>query len=115
MRTLADSEIFFDENGERENGFIPVETSITELALAHAALCCGELDNDPFTYIAMKFTGRVYGWFHPTDVMMIGMIQIECADEYRAKMMSELAEMGHGVLRPDGPSMKDGFWEFENE
>ena len=133
MRKLTQKEIdvALDDNSEADEGCVAVEATIGELALANIGTSCGHTGNTAFSALSVMFpdnaTRLVRGWLDASDNTMCGMIHIQCHEPYKAfdkDYAEELAERisnavyeagGGGSLRPDGPSLWEGFWEFENE
>jgi hypothetical protein len=121
MRDLTGQEIdlALDDNSEAENGCIAIEATLGELALKGTGTSCGHLGNTAFISVALMFSDNamrlVRGWYDPKDNTMCGMIHIQCDNEELADCISEAAGGNGGSLRPDGPSLWEGFWEFENE
>lgn len=123
MRILTQEEIdlALDDNGEFEEGCIAVEATLNELALKNTGTSCGIDGNIAFVALGCLFpdniTRLVRGWYDSRDNTFMGMIHIQCDNENMAEKISEVAhEAGNGgSLRPDGPSLWEGFWEFENE
>jgi hypothetical protein len=123
MRKLTQEEIdlALDDNGETSEGCVAVEATIGELALANIGTSCGHIGNTTFIALGVMFpdndTRLVRGWLDSRDNTMCGMIHIQCHDEDLAERISNTAYEagGGGSLRPDGPSLWEGFWEFESE
>jgi hypothetical protein len=123
MRNLTHEEIDqkLDCNGEDGEGYVPIEATISELALNGTSTTCGTKGNTAFVALGVMFpdnaTRLVRGWYCAADNTMCGMIHIQCEDEYTAERISEVAyEAGNGgSLRPSGVSLWPSFYEFENE
>jgi len=121
MRNLTQEEIdlALDDNSESENGYIAIESNTVELALKETGTSCGHDGNHCFMAVGLLFpelSGRfVRGWYDPKDNTMGGMIHIQCTDEEEAELIERAAESSEGNLRVNGPSLWEGFYEFENE
>lgn len=119
MKILDEVPNFLDDNGESEEGYVVVETTIDELAQLNIGTCCGITGNTAF--VALKNEGfgtsRVIGWYNAKTKDVMGMIHIEISDEYQADKISDIAydAGGGGSLRSNGKSRKNGFYEFEIE
>lgn len=104
-----------EDNGERDEGCVPIMGFVAELADKQIGTLCGTVDNKCFVEIAKQFPGRpVHGWYDKEDKVMCGMIHIKCEEE-EAQAISSLAGNTGGSLRPNGHSQWPGFYEFEIE
>jgi hypothetical protein len=114
MRNLSREEAEFIDN-LAEDGFVPIEATMEELAEKGTELAQGELGNQPFALLVEKFPGRkVCGYYNWFDNSLMGIIHIECSEKEVSKI-ERIAENANTTLRENGPSLKDNFWEFENE
>lgn len=115
MRNLTpEEEDLLDDNGEKADGGVAIEATITELADGGYGLACGSPTGaNAWEPLAELFGDRlVRGWCveYEGHKQMSGMIQIQ-VDGAEA----DAIERRNYALRPDAPSMFDGFWSFENE
>jgi hypothetical protein len=115
MRPLTLEEInqALDDNGEPDEGCIAIEISMEELVEKGTGTTCGHDGNHCFD--ALPKGRLVRGWYDARDNTMMGMIHIQCTSADEAEQIEELAGNAEGSLRSDGPSLWEGFWEFENE
>lgn len=116
LTILTEEEIneFLDYNGESDEGAIAVATTIKDLSLLNVGTDCGKLNNACFTGMGKFSNRKIKGWLLADEAVMMGMIHIQC-DESEAKEIERLAEYNGGSLRASGPSLLNGFYEFENE
>lgn len=116
---LSEQEIdtFLDDNGEAEDGCVAIEATIGELAKCDVGTLCGTIGNKAFanSELVARFGKRVVkGWFLKEENSLMGMIHIECNGN-EARRIETLISQSNGSLRPNGKSLLDGYYEFENE
>jgi hypothetical protein len=140
MRKLTQEEVEegLDDNGESDDGYIPIEASIQELADMGVSTCCGRTGNKCFKALADKGYEhrKCRGWFCEKPFQMTqetyesiggkgsvpimgpdvaGMFHIKIQTDKTAEKISRIAGEAGGSLRLNGDSLWEGFKEFEIE
>ena len=126
MRNLTPDEIAaaLDSNGEAEEGCVAIEATVDELADLNVRTVGGKDDNHTFQELADSGFGRkkCRGWYLAKDASkeggndqtVWGMFHIAVSEEFADKM-ERLAKRAGGSQRLNGPSLWDGFFEYEIE
>ncbi len=118
MRILDLNELsFLEDNGEQQDGAIPIETTVQELADLKAGTCCGSIGNQAFNALAnFGYNYRICkGWFDKKENVVLGMFHIQSDSEEDAECISTIVSEVHGSLRFNDKSKLPGFMEFEIE
>ena len=125
MRNLTpeESATALDDNGEAEEGCVAVEATVAELAKLGVSTVCGSSDNRAFQELSAEGYGkrRCRGWYLAKDLSKTGndqtvwgMFHIEVSEE-EAERAERVVSRAGGSLRASGPSLWNGFHEFEIE
>ena len=119
MRTMTQEEVQegLDDNGELEEGCIPVEIRIQELADMDVSTGCGAKGNKCFRVLAANgYKHRLCrGWLDEKAKEIVGMFHIKIQTDKTAEKISQIAGKAGGSLRLNGDSQWEGFKEFEIE
>ena len=119
MRDLTQEEIntALDDNGEKEEGCIAIETTVQELADLGVGTCCGHTGNQVFKVLADKGYKhrKCRGWYDESGKVVVGMFHIKIQTDNTAEKIENIASKAGGSLRLNGDSLWEGFKEFEIE
>jgi predicted DNA-binding WGR domain protein len=119
--TQAQIDVALDDNGESEDGLFAIETTVDDLAANGIGTSCGRVGNTCFTQVKKAGFGarKCRGWYDDgsrhDEKAVCGMFHIECSSDAEAEKIGNVAGVGHGSLRPEGPSLWKGFYVFEIE
>jgi hypothetical protein len=119
--TQAQIDAALDDNGESEDGYAAIETTVADLAANGIGTSCGKVGNKCFAALLKAGFGarKCRGWYDDgsrhDEKAVCGMFHIECSSDAEAEKICHIADKGDGSLRPDGPSLWKGFYEFEIE
>lgn len=121
MRKLTEKEIDFalDDNGESSDGFEAIEATVEELSELGVETSCGHHGNNPFEALLEDEYGKALcrGWYRDDNNKreVCGMFHIKLDTDEVAEYVERLVASAGGSMRYSGPSLWEGYKEFEIE